>query len=171
MKKFIVFILLALMTFPFLAAGGAEKKPVLVLGFSSPVMDEIEERFMREEVLRSLARKGAAFVPVMATETLIRSRQNFRAGSVTAAEMKKMARVSGASLVVAGNVVCSSCGKKDGTGIDPRCMYRCTIVLYFAGEEKSISFSLERKGEKNRYQFLRAFSRDIAAALAAKKVI
>ena len=163
--------MLTVMLSPLWGADKTEEKPVLVLGFSSPVMDEIEERFMREEVLRCLARRKAAFVPVMATEALIRSRQNFKPGSVTVAEMKKMARAAGASLVVAGNVTCSGCGKKGTTGIDPRFTYRCTIICYIFETGKSISFSLERKGEKNRYRFLRAFSRDIVTALVAKKML
>jgi|GEM_PF-2808919 len=171
MKKTFFILLLTVILFPLWGADKDEKKTVLVLGFSSPVMDEIEERFMREEVLRGLARRKAAFVSVMATEALIRSRQNFRAGSVTAAEMNKMARAAGATLVIAGNVICSNCTKKSITGIDPRCIYRCTIVVYFSESENSVSFSLERKGEKDRYRFLRAFSREIVAALAAKKML
>ncbi len=69
MKRSLYPALVLLAFFPALLFG-VNEGPVLVLGFDSPLLDEVQDRFLREAVMKKFIARGFAVVPVMAVERL-----------------------------------------------------------------------------------------------------
>ncbi len=142
---------------------------VLVLGFTSPHMDEIAERVMREEMHRDLARRGIACVPVMETEAILRTYPNMQPGSVSEAEAKKILLRTTVTHIIEGTVVGSNA--KKGDQIREGFLYRCRLKIYLGKKGKIKKLEINQKGEKDRYRFIRDFSRKVAAVLVEKGIL
>ncbi len=78
-------------------------KLILVLGFKSNHMSDLQDRLLREAVLRRLVEKGYRIVPVMKIERYFKSgRKNIR--SIGISELKVLCEKLGADYAVAGSM-------------------------------------------------------------------
>jgi hypothetical protein len=78
-------------------------KLILVLGFKSNYMSDLQDRLLREAVLRRLVEKGYRIVPVMKIERYFKSgRKNIR--SIGISELKVLCEKLGADYAVVGSM-------------------------------------------------------------------
>lgn len=141
---------------------------LLVLGFSSSLLDEIEERFLREEVIRELSRRGISRVSVMQTERALRSRGNFNPFSAGINDIMETAATVGATHVITGRLACIDCGKKKVHKICGRYSYRCELKVFVTGQGKPAVLEVIQKGTGDRYSFLKALGRQVVTTLLKK---
>ena len=125
---------------------------LLVLGFSSSLLDEIEERFLREEVIRELSRRGISRVSVMQTERVLRSHKNFDPATVDIKEIMEMTAAAGATHVITGRLACIDCGNKKVHKICGRYLYRCELKVFVTGQGKPAVLEIIQKGTGDRYK-------------------
>ncbi len=113
---------------------------ILVLGFGSKLLSDIEDRIVREEVMRGLITRGHPVVPVMALEEYFLN----RAGSIRAMDR---AAVAGACRELSARIALSGAV----TRMDGR--VRVALSLYRAdtGEMTDTAFTVDGAGEFKDY--------------------
>jgi hypothetical protein len=78
-------------------------KLILVLGFKSDYMSDLQDRLLREAILRRLVEKGYRIVPLMEMERYFKSgRKNIR--NINISELKVLCEELGADYAVTGSM-------------------------------------------------------------------
>jgi hypothetical protein len=78
-------------------------KIILVLGFKSGYISDLQDRLLREAILRRLVKKGYRIVPVMEMERYFKSsRKNIR--NIDVSELKVLCEELGADYAVTGSM-------------------------------------------------------------------
>jgi hypothetical protein len=84
-------------------AGDDPAKLILVLGFKSDYISDLQDRLLREAILRRLVEKGYRIIPVMEMERYFKSgRKNIR--NINISELKVLCEELGADYAVTGSM-------------------------------------------------------------------
>ncbi|MCP4135861.1 MAG: hypothetical protein GY754_33140 [bacterium] len=138
------------------------KPKILVLGFSSAQINDIQERLLRETVLREFREKGFPIVPVMELESIFYDEKKKYPGLISTKDLKEYCRDLKADFSLAGSLYPSK-GSKSSPGIQAGRTYTCAFLLY---SRKSNSFSeikFESRGKKNLYKYFSNLSKIIVS--------
>lgn len=136
---------------------------ILVLGFDSTVINDIQDRLLRESVMRELQVSGFPIVPVMEIEALFHGDRKRQIRKLGREEMKGLCEELHAGYACCGSIVPENAAAE---GIRKGMDYICTITL-FNSEKKSFSdIKIKLAGEDDLYRFYAALSKWIVADIA-----
>ena len=139
------------------------KERILVLGFESKQLNDIQDRLLRETILREFYDRGYAIVPVMEIETLFY-------GSPLR-QIRKLSRDAVRSLcddLNAGYACYGSIAPEDGSrdiGIWPEKNYICTVTLYRKGEKRFQEFKLTLPGQDSLYRYFKSVAEAVVESI------
>lgn len=137
-----------------LHAQGKGKGKVLVLGFETSSLSDIQDRLLRETVMRDFDQNGYAIVPVMQLEYAMQeSRTNIR--KISREQLKNLCLEFGADCAITGIV---SPGKPKGFP---------DIILYRKETDKFIKFGVAVETEDNFYEYCFQLSTEIVKKVDA----
>jgi len=115
-----------------MAVTGCAKPPaagdrIMVLGFESGLVNDVQARILREMVLRKLKDRGLAIVTVMETESIMHNHRPGPIRTIRAASLEKMARETGAQRIITGQITPVNRKK---TAIAGGERYACEVMIY-----------------------------------------
>ncbi|PKL35987.1 MAG: hypothetical protein CVV44_17345 [Spirochaetae bacterium HGW-Spirochaetae-1] len=164
MKKcrYLILILIMLWGSALSPAGAGDKIRIMVLGFRSPLMDDVQDTYLREALLRLLAQKGFSVVPVMDLEAIQNGETAIPLRSMTVSQIRECAVKYNAAYVIYGDL--ETDGRGDGSSeIREGRPYVCTTFIYCAGDNTTARLTYKIAGRENWYLFFQ----DLAAELAS----
>jgi hypothetical protein len=164
-KHCTIFLILAL-ALPLLAGAPLSPKPrerVLVLGFESKQLNDVQERLLRETLMRRFLAGGYPIVQVMEIESLFHDGQKRQIRKVNEDEVRGLCKDLRAGLACSGSIVPED-GKGDGA-IEAEKNYICTIRIYRKERDAFEEFALTIAGEKNLYRFFNNMAERIVSKI------
>jgi hypothetical protein len=143
------------------------KLKFLVLGFQSKQMNDLEDRMLREELMRDLVKSGNNIVTVMELESAVYDEnallKNIRYfNEKTAIYLTKK---FSAQYTVFGKIFPKA---KVINSIAAGKIYKCSLRLYSVEKKKFIDISFDFTGEKKFYDFAVNFSKKCAKEISEK---
>jgi len=166
MKKcrYLVLILIMLWGSALSPAGAGDKIRIMVLGFRSPLMDDVQDTYLREALLRLLAQKGFSVVPVMDLETIQNENTAVSLRNMTTSQIMDYAEQFKAAFTIYGEL--AEEGKNAGSGgITPGRPYECTISIYCAGDRTTFRLRHKITGRENWYLFYQDLATELASMI------
>ena len=130
-----------------LSCTAAADKRILVLGLQSPLMDEVQERYLRECLLRRLVKKGCSVITVMEMEEMRGEDLSQRLTALSPEEIREKALKYNAHLVVYGSI-----GLADRTGTDgmsEKEKYLCDLNVMEVPSAKVKNFRHTVRGQRD----------------------
>lgn len=109
-------------------SGGAPRERFLVLGFSANQLNDVQDRLLREALMRRLVSGGFRIVPVMEVESILQGERRGRVRSLTREEVRGLCRDLDAGYACYGWID-SAEGRKDDSFAEGK-RYRCSLVMY-----------------------------------------
>jgi hypothetical protein len=137
---------------------------ILVLGFDSAVINDIQDRLLRESVMRQLQVAGFPIVPVMEIESIIRNDHKRQIRKLNREEMKGFCDELGAGYACCGSIVPETATADDRikSGIN----YICVITVFNSNKKTFSDVKIKIAGEDNLYRFYAVLSKKIVADIA-----
>jgi hypothetical protein len=139
---------------------------ILVLGFDSKLINNIQDRLLRETVMKELRIAGYPIVPVMEIESIFHNGPERQIRKLSREEIKGLCRD-----MKAGYACCGSIVPEGGTGsetVKAGSRYVCTVTLYHGGKNNFEDIRLALGGEDNLYRFYAVLSKMIAAEIGKR---
>ncbi len=136
----------------------------LVLGFGSKQLNEIQDRLLRESIMRRLGMKGYRIVPVMEVESLLQGELKGRVRSLTRAEVRGICSDLDAGYACYGSIEPE--GKMHDASIENGRHYRCSLALYRRNRDAFQEFIVAFTGRENLYDLYEELSETIASRIA-----
>lgn len=164
-KQCYIVVMLALV-FPLLARVSLSAKPkerALVLGFESRQLNDVQDRLLRETLMRQLLARGYPIVQVMEIESLFHDGQKLRIRNLKRDEVRGLCNDLRAGFACSGSIVPED-GKEDNA-IEAEKNYICTIRMYRREKDSFEEFELKIAGEKNLYQFFNTVAERIVSKI------
>jgi hypothetical protein len=164
-KYFILFIICAL-AFPLMTRApmyAKQNERVLVLGFESKQLNDVQERLLRETLMRRFLAKGHRIVQVMEVESLFHDGRKRQIRKLKDDEVRALCNDLRAGLACTGSIV-----PEDGTEdnkIEAEMNYICTIRIYRKERDAFDEFVLKIAGEKDLYRFFNAMAEGIVSKI------
>ncbi len=149
-----------------LFCAAASAKPgdrVLVLGFESAQLNDLQDRLLRETVMRRLHTEGYRVVPVMEIESAFNEERKGRIRMLLRSEIRAVCDEMNAGFALSGAVRPED-GSRGGE-IVPGKNYVCSMVLYRRDGNRFMEFRVAAAGGKTLYEFY-----DTLAALIARGI-
>ena len=139
---------------------------ILVLGFDSAQITQVQDRMLRETLMRELRKSGYDTVTVMETESLFLENESRQTRKISDGLLKKFCLEAGAGCAMTGKMHPKNVRIKKETGIKKNGVYVFEMRAYVRETEKFLSFRTETAGEKDLYDFFNKSAEAIAAGLA-----
>jgi hypothetical protein len=140
---------------PFSSVLSAQEAPavkrLLVLGFRSPVFDQVQERYLRESLLRLLIRGGCSAVPVMEMESSMEGKAANVTKDFSGDSLRAAGKRFSAATVVYGYI--KPVNRRGMEAVSEEGSYECQLCLMDmeSGEVKNFTYAV--KGEANWHLF------------------
>ena len=164
--KMLIIVAIAASCAARLEAGEARSKErMVVLGFASRQLNDVQDRLLRETVLRELYGRGYRIVPVMEIESLFAEGRGLRIRKLTRAELKSVCADLAAGFACNGTIA-----PEDGSRVDEIIAgkkYVCTLLVYRKDRDAFQNMTVSAVGGKSLYQFCSDMSKSIADAIGA----
>ncbi len=109
-------------------SGGVPRERFLVLGFSAYQLNDVQDRLLREALMRRLVSDGYRVVTVMEVESILQGERRGRVRSLTREEVRALCRDFDAGYACYGWIDSAEGGKDDSFAEGKR--YRCSLVTY-----------------------------------------
>ena len=129
---------------------------VLVLGFESSQLNDIQDRLFRETVMRRLHTEGFPVVPVMEIESVFNEDRKGRIRKLARGEIKGICEELAAGYALFGSIAPED-GKRD-EGIMAGRNYVCRLVLYRGDKNRFDELKVTAAGRETLYEFYNALS-------------
>lgn len=142
------------------AGAAGTKERVVVLGFASRQLNDVQDRLLREAVLRELHGRGYRIVPVMEIESLITEVRRSQIRKLSRVELKSLCAELSAGIACCGSIVPED-GSRDEE-IKPGKKYLCTLLVYRKDRDVFQEIKVTAVGEKSLYPLFNALSKSIA---------
>ncbi len=165
MKKILYMSLLSAILAAPLSGERSFSGKILVLGFDSPQMTQVQDRMLRESLMRELRKSGYEPVPVMETESLFLEDESRQIRKIGDGLLKQFCLEAGAGCALTGKMYPKSVRVKKEKGIKKNRVYVFEMRAYVRETEKFLSFRTESAGEKDLYDFFNKTAEAIAAGL------
>jgi hypothetical protein len=138
---------------------------ILVLGFNSRELNDVQEMLLRETIMRHLQAEGFVIVPVMEIESLYKDEQKRLIRKVKRSEVRTLCDETGAGFAFFGTIEPED-GKRY-TEIKTGRKYLCTLTLYRKDKNRFQTLKLKVVGEDSLYKFYESLSRTIVSKINA----
>lgn len=129
---------------------------MLVLGFRSSQLNDVQDRLLRETVMRRLYTEGYQIVPVMEIESVFSEDRKGRIRKLSRDDVRTICTDLVAGYALFGSISPMD-GRQDG-GIAEGRNYDCRLVLYLKDSDRFTEVKLTLPGGKNLYEFYNALS-------------
>ncbi|MFC1670985.1 hypothetical protein ACFL20_11395 [Spirochaetota bacterium] len=140
------------------------KKKALVLGFNSGLINDIQDRLLRETLLRELKRQGYSIVPVMLFESVFSKRGSPNIRNINNKTIRKYCKKFKARFAISGKIYPKNKSALIKTIVKNE-KYVCEINLYNYKSDKFISMVIEVNGMKDLYDFSKSLSKRIVLSV------
>lgn len=144
-------------------SSGAPEERFLVLGFSAQQLNEVQDRLLREAIMRRLVSRGYRIVPVMEVESILQGDRRGRVRSLTRGEVRGLCQDLNAGYACYGSIEPEG-GRRDASFTRGR-RYRCALEIYRrdrdAFEEVSVAFD----GHDSLYHLVEELSERLASRI------
>ncbi len=144
-----------------LEAGG-EKGKVLVFGFESGVINDIQNRLLRERVLWKFRKREYPIVPVMEYERVFREKPESYTRTLNRDVLKRYCIRFRADYAVSGSLESKSFNKSIKE-IRAKIRYTCRLILYKRAEDDFIFIKFDIDGDTDYFRFFEELSGKIVA--------
>jgi hypothetical protein len=140
---------------------------ILVMGFDSPCMDDLQDRFLRESLMKEFITMGHPVVPVMALEQLLQEEGVRGLRQAGAARMKEYCTRTDAAIAVSGKIVPLP-GYASAKGIlDEKCSFMFELALYRRSGDTIATTSFKFAGKRDLPRLIGELSGTASRAAAA----
>lgn len=138
-------------------------EPVLVLGFNTKLLNDIQERLLRESVMRQFHISGYRIVPVMEIESIFHEEQKRQIRKLTRDEIKSLCGELKAGYACCGSIVPETAivNEEIRSGVK----YICAMTLFIREKNKFETITIRIAGEDNLYGFYGALSKKIVGEI------
>ncbi|HPC40025.1 MAG TPA: hypothetical protein PLD91_03810 [Spirochaetota bacterium] len=138
-------------------------EPILVLGFDTKLLNDIQDRLLREAVMKELSLSGYRIVPVMEVESIFHDGRERQVRKLKREEMKSLCEEMKAGYACCGAIVpeTAMADEEIRSGVN----YLCTITLYIRGKNRFETVTTRAAGEDNLFRFYGALSKKIMAEM------
>ncbi len=159
MSKVIAGLILLLLMTPGSASPDAKSR-ILVLGTRSDMLNDLQDRIFREELLRRFHDKGHAVVPVMEMEVYFRGEGYRRPERINRTELRRYSSLFQDASVVAVEI---SVRDESGTGtaMEEGKEYRCRVYLYDSADNRFHESEILVTGKETLYRFFTELSKRV----------
>ena len=164
-KHFVVLMVCALFL-PMFADGYLSAKPkerVLVLGFESKQLNDVQDRLLRETVMRQLLARDYQIVQVMELESMFHDGQKRQIRKLKEDEIRGLCNDLTAGLACTGSIKPED-GKEDSAIVAEK-NYICAVRIYRKEKDAFEEFILKIAGEKNLYRFFNFVAEKIVSKI------
>jgi hypothetical protein len=151
--------LLLMMLLPGQSALTKPKEPILVLGFDTKLLNDVQERLLRESVMRQFHVSGYRIVPVMEIESIFHDGRERQVRKLDRVEIQGLCDEMRAGYACCGSMVPETV-MVDET-IKSGVTYICTITFFTREKNKFENVTIRVAGEDNLYQFYGTLSKKI----------
>lgn len=134
------------------AVEAAPKERVLVLGFASRQLNDLQDRLLRETVLYRLLANGQAIVPVMEMESLFRDDSSRFIRRLSRADVRNLCDELNAGVAVFGSIAPVD-GRQDDGEIRKGTNYICHLTVYRKSNNSFTETKLAVTGRESLYLF------------------
>ncbi|MBP7735075.1 MAG: hypothetical protein KA369_03805 [Spirochaetes bacterium] len=159
-------VLLLMAVLPGRLALSKPAERILVLGFDSTLINNIQDRLLRETIMRELRNAGYPIVPVMEVESIFHEGPERQIRKLSREEIMGLCRDMKAGYACCGSIVPE--GGKASDAIKAGNRYACVVTLYNREKNKFEEIRLSIGGEDNLYRFYEALSKMIAAEIGKR---
>ncbi|MBN2159461.1 MAG: hypothetical protein JW807_08705 [Spirochaetes bacterium] len=145
-----------------MVGGSADSKPkerVLVLGFNSVLLNDVQDRLLRETVLREFHTRGFRIVPVMEIESLLFEDQKRQIRRLGRDEIRNICDELRAGLACSGLIVPED-GRVDNEIREGK-NYLCTCTWYRRSDNRFSEIKLRVAGGKGLFRFFSSLAKMI----------
>ncbi len=139
---------------------------ILVLGFDSGLINNIQDRLLRETIMKELRVAGYPIVTVMEIESIFHNGPERQIRKLTREEIRSLCREMKAGYACWGAIVPE--GKKGAEAIRAGSGYVCTVTLYHGEKNNFEEIRLTIGGEDNLYRFYGSLSKMIAGEIGKR---
>jgi hypothetical protein len=143
------------------ALQAAPKERVLVLGFASRQLNDLQDRLLRETVLYRLHAIGHEIVPVMEIESLFRDDSKRFIRRLSRADVRTLCDELNAGVAVFGSIAPDG-GRQDEAEIRKGKNYICLLTVYRKSDDRFTETKLMVTGRDSLYVFFIECAADIA---------
>lgn len=141
---------------------------MLVLGFNSTLLNDVQDRLLRETVLRGFLERGYPIVPVMEIEGLIQATDHEKLRTMTPDEQKRLCHELGAVYSISGIIYEKNSEHRAADRIVAGRVYVCDLLLYVKKGDSFHAITIEADGDGNLFAFYKTVSERIIAAVEKK---
>jgi hypothetical protein len=142
---------------------GKPKERILVLGFESRQLNDIQDRLLRETILREFHDRGYSIVPVMEIETLFYGSQMRQIRKLKRDTVKSICDDLEAGFACYGSIAPDD-GSKDNE-IRPEKNYICALTFYRKDENKFHELKFTLPGRESLYQYFRSLAEAVVESI------
>lgn len=137
----------------------APKERVVVFGFASRQLNDLQDRLLRETVLYKIHANGQEIVPVMEIESLFRDESKRFIRRLSRADVRALCNELDAGVAVFGSIAPED-GKRDDE-IQQGKSYICALTVFRRDTDTFTDKTVRAAGEKSLYTFFLALSKKI----------
>ncbi len=138
-------------------------EPVLVLGFDTRLLNDIQERLLRETVMREFHVSGYRIVPVMEIESIFHDGMERQIRKLKRDEIKSLCDEMRAGYACWGSLA------PETVTVDERIRsglsYTCTMTIFIKEKNRFEDVTLRVAGEDDLYRFYGTLSKKIVAEI------
>lgn len=132
----------------------------MVLGFDTRLLNDIQDRLLRETIMRELQSAGFPIVPVMEIESLFHEDRKRQMRKLSRDEVKRICEDVRAGIALYGTIAPE---EKAVEQISKGKGYICTLVIFNRGKNSFEEIRITVSGEDNLFLFNTALSKRIVA--------
>lgn len=141
------------------SADSKPKERVIVLGFNSALLNDVQDRLLRETVLREFHSRGYGIVPVMDIESLLLGDNKRQIRRIGRDDVRKICDELQAGFACSGSIVPED-GRVDNEIREGR-NYICTCAWYRKSDDTFTELKITAPGGKSLYLFSLSLSKMI----------
>lgn len=138
---------------------------MLVLGFDSRQLNDVQDRLLRETIMRRFLTKGYLIVQVMEIESLFHDSQKRQIRKLKPDDVRSLCDELQAGFACSGSISPEDGKLDDAIKADKN--YICAIMLYRKDRDTFEELKLKIAGEKNLFQFYTVLANMIVAKIGA----
>ena len=166
-KIFTITLSFVFLLSPLLHSQAEPKKKFLVLGFQSKLINDLQDRLIREELMRELVKSGYNIVPVMELESAAYDEnaplKDFR--NIKEPAAVSLANRFNAKYVLFGKIYTKN---KSVNSISAGKKFNCSLRFYSVEKKKFTDISFEIDGSEKFYDFTVAISKKCMIEISEK---
>ena len=156
----------ALMTAVMLLGPSLQSKPaepILVLGFDTTLLNDIQDRLLREAVMKDFSQSGYRIVPVMEIESIFHEGRERQVRKLKRDDIKSLCEEMKAGYACCGTMVPETAMKDEEikSGVN----YICSMTLFVMDKNRFETVTIRAAGEDNLFRFYGALSKKIVAEI------